>query len=336
MRSPQSGRLPTGSLSLFVRRFAKVNRKRFLTYDEQISFLSEQKQLIIEDQEYAKRILFQTGYFALVNGYKRIFKNPQTNKFQVGVRFEDVYGMYCFDRNLRSILLKYILICEQTIKSSLSYHFCQIYGEDQKAYLNPINYLQSENHSRIIKKLIQKMSVQLNENSSYYYIRHYVKRYQSVPFWVLVNTLTLGQVSKMYSCQKSRVKIQICKDFGEIRENELERMLSIMTKFRNVCAHNDRLFNFKTQDALPDLLIHQMLQIPRRLGRYCCGKEDLFAQVIILKMLLQEEDFEWFYTELKQCFQRHSVYETILYQMGFPENWKEIANIKCRNDKDTL
>jgi len=233
-------------------------------------------------------------------------------------------------------LLKYILICEQTIKSSLSYHFCQIYGEDQKAYLNPINYLQSENHSRIIKKLIQKMSAQLNENSSYYYIRHYVKRYQSVPFWVLVNTLTLGQVSKMYSCQKSRVKIQICKDFGEIRENELERMLSIMTKFRNVCAHNDRLFNFKTQDALPDLLIHQMLQIPRRLGRYCCGKEDLFAQVIILKMLLQEEDFEWFYTELKQCFQRHSVYETILYQMGFPENWKEIANIKCRNDKDTL
>lgn len=313
-----------------------MNRKRFLTYDEQISFLSEQKQLIIEDQEYTKRILFQTGYFALVNGYKRIFKNPQTNKFQVGVRFEDVYGMYCFDRNLRSILLKYILICEQTIKSSLSYHFCQIYGEDQKAYLNPINYLQSENHSRIIKKLIQKMSAQLNENSSYYYIRHYVKRYQSVPFWVLVNTLTLGQVSKMYSCQKSRVKIQICKDFGEIRENELERMLSIMTKFRNVCAHNDRLFNFKTQDALPDLLIHQMLQIPRRLGRYCCGKEDLFAQVIILKMLLQEEDFEWFYTELKQCFQRHSVYQTILYQMGFPENWKEIANIKCRNDKDTL
>lgn len=313
-----------------------MNRKRFLTYDEQISFLSEQKQLIIEDQEYAKRILFQTGYFALVNGYKRIFKNPQTNKFQVGVRFEDIYGMYCFDRNLRSILLKYILICEQTIKSSLSYHFCQIYGEDQKVYLNPINYLQSENHSRIIKKLIQKMSAQLNENSSYYYIRHYVKRYQSVPFWVLVNTLTLGQVSKMYSCQKSRVKIQICKDFGEIRENELERMLSIMTKFRNVCAHNDRLFNFKTQDALPDLLIHQMLQIPRRLGRYCCGKEDLFAQVIILKMLLQEEDFEWFYTELKQCFQRHSVYQTILYQMGFPENWKEIANIKCRNDKDTL
>ena len=313
-----------------------MNRKRFLTYDEQISFLSEQKQLIIEDQEYAKRILFQTGYFALINGYKRIFKNPQTNKFQVGVRFEDVYGMYCFDRNLRSILLKYILICEQTIKSSLSYHFCQIYGEDQKAYLNPINYLQSENHSRMIKKIIQKMSAQLNENSSYYYIRHYVKRYQSVPFWVLVNTLTLGQVSKMYSCQKGRVKIQICKDFGTVRVNELERMLSIMTKFRNVCAHNDRLFDFRTQDALLDMSIHKRLKVPRKAGRDCLGKEDLFAQVIILKILLQEEDFDLFYAELKQCFGKHPIYETVLCKMGFPENWKKIANIKCRKDKDTL
>ena len=59
-----------------------MNRKRFLTYDEQISFLSEQKQLIIEDQEYAKRILFQTGYFALVNRYKRYLKIDRQISFK--------------------------------------------------------------------------------------------------------------------------------------------------------------------------------------------------------------------------------------------------------------
>ena len=49
---------------------------------------------------------------------------------------------------------------------------------------------------------------------------------------ILVNVLTIGQVSKLYACQKGRVKIQVCKDFGTVRVNELERMLSIMTKFR--------------------------------------------------------------------------------------------------------
>ena len=293
-----------------------MSGKRFLTYDEQISFLSEQKQLLIEDQKYAKQILFKIGYFALINGYKQIFKDLHTNKFKLGV--------------------KYILICEQTIKSSLSYHFCAIYGEHQEAYLDPANYLQAGKKIPNIRNVIKKISEQLNEKSNCSYIQHYIKKYQSVPFWILINVLTIGQVSKLYACQKGRVKIQVCKDFGTVRVNEVERMLSIMTKFRNVCAHNDRLFDFRTQDALLDMSIHKRLQIPRKAGRYCFGKEDLFAQVIILKIFLQEEDFALFYTELKQCFGKHPIYETVLYKMGFPENWKKIAVEKYENHKETL
>ena len=68
----------------------KLSGKRFLTYDEQISFLSEQKQLLIEDQKYAKQILFKIGYFALINGYKQIFKDLHTNKFKLGAINEQV------------------------------------------------------------------------------------------------------------------------------------------------------------------------------------------------------------------------------------------------------
>ena len=48
--------------------------------------------------------------------------------------------------------------------------------------------------------------------------------------------------------------------FGEVqrrRGNEEKRifniMLAVMTKFRNVCAHSDRLFDFRTKDALCDM-----------------------------------------------------------------------------------
>ena len=34
-------------------------------------------------------------------------------------------------------------------------------------------------------------------------------------------------------------------------------MLAVMTKFRNVCAHSDRLFDFRTKDALCDMKIHE-------------------------------------------------------------------------------
>ena len=51
-----------------------LEKKQFLTYDEQIRFLEEKKGLTISDKEYAKQILLKTGYFPLINGYKEVFK----------------------------------------------------------------------------------------------------------------------------------------------------------------------------------------------------------------------------------------------------------------------
>ena len=51
-----------------------MEKKQFLTYDEQITFLEEKKGLMISDKEYAKKILLKIGYFPLINGYKEVFK----------------------------------------------------------------------------------------------------------------------------------------------------------------------------------------------------------------------------------------------------------------------
>lgn len=42
-----------------------LEKKQFLTYDEQITFLEEKKGLMISDKEYAKKILLKIGYFPL-------------------------------------------------------------------------------------------------------------------------------------------------------------------------------------------------------------------------------------------------------------------------------
>ena len=75
-------------------------------------------------------------------------------------------------------------------------------------------------------------------------------------------------------------------------------MLAVMTKFRNVCAHSDRLFDFRTKDALCDMKIHERLFLPRA-RKICVWKNDLFAQLIILKLLLPEDEFKTLFHELK-------------------------------------
>lgn len=109
---------------------------------------------------------------------------------------------------------------------------------------------------------------------------------------------------------------------------DIYELYSFDNDLRNVCAHNDRLFDFRTKDALLDRSIYERLQISKEKGRYKYGKNDFYAQVIILKLLLSDEDFRIFFHDLKVCFKKHPIHKEILERMGFPENWERIGRIK--------
>mgnify|MGYP000072594201 CR=1 FL=1 len=57
--------------------------KIFLSYDQQIEKLKNEKNLQIDDEEYAKEILRQTSYYSLIGGYKDIFKIQQPRSIRM-------------------------------------------------------------------------------------------------------------------------------------------------------------------------------------------------------------------------------------------------------------
>ncbi len=303
--------------------------KPFKTYEELLLFLQSEKNLTIENMDIARRILLKTSYFSLISGYKDTFKNPTTGKYIDGTTFDDIYRLYQFDNELRSIFLKYILIAEHSVKSSLAYHFSATYGEDQKEYLSLSHYMIAGSTQKKIEKLISIFQYQLKRNSEYAYINHYKSKHHNVPLWIMIQVLTLGQVSHMFDYLKASVPIKVCNDFNQIGRKDMHSFLSIMTKHRNVCAHGDRFFNYRTKDSITDTAIHEKLHILQVSGRYQMGKNDLFSEVIILKYLLDKEDFRNFYYELKACLKKQAPGEDILALMGFPGNWMSILRMKC-------
>lgn len=78
----------------------------FITYDQQIALLKS-KHLVISDEDAAKRVLAQIGYFSLIGGYKYPFKNRTTRMYRDGVTFEDIVMLYNFDESLRRLFLRY-------------------------------------------------------------------------------------------------------------------------------------------------------------------------------------------------------------------------------------
>lgn len=52
--------------------------KPFLTYEQQLHKLINEKHLIIKDMDFAKQKLCDIGYFSLIDGYKTPFRDLMT------------------------------------------------------------------------------------------------------------------------------------------------------------------------------------------------------------------------------------------------------------------
>lgn len=326
---PPVRKAPAGAFRYLWQEGDKAMAKLHKSYDELLAFLQNDKNLIIEDKDAAKHILMKTSYFSLISGYKDTFKNPTTGKYIDGTTFEDIYRLYRFDHELRSIFLKYILIAERSVKASLAYHFSDVYGEQQKHYTSDSHYMITKSNQENIQKLLNIFHYHLTRNKDHAYINHYKAKYRNVPIWIMVQVLTIGQLSHMFDYLKAAVPIKVCNDFYQTTRKDMHSFLSIMTKHRNVCAHGERFFNYMTKDSITDTIIHEKLHLSRINGRYQNGKNDVFSEVIILKYLLDKEDFQSFYHELKYCLKKQNPGRNVLQMMGFPEKWMSILRLKC-------
>ena len=305
--------------------------KIFKNLDEQIGILRE-KGLTISNESYAKEVLLRENYFFL-NGYRYPFLKSLNNKvFIPGTTFEEYYSLFLFDRKLRNIVFKNILIIENNIKSIISYQLSKKYGHKEKDYLNPNNFNTSPEKRRQVNDLIAKMKRQIKNNAMQHSATmHYTNKYGYIPMWVLVKVLSFGIVSELFSILKKEDQYDIM-DIYDLDPDIFCNYLSILSNYRNLCAHEDILYENRTQKEIGDTKYHRLLNIPIMNNEYIYGKNDLFALVIILKSLLKPEEIKDFVLEVKGCVDnleynlRSIPINKILDRMGFPLNWMDIVD----------
>ena len=306
--------------------------KVFKTLDEQIDILRS-KGLIVSDVDKTKQILLRENYF-FISGYRHLFMNSYNSPtFIEGTKFEELYATFVFDRQMRNIYFKHILVIENNIKSLISYVLSRKYGFKEKDYLNANNFNQDPMKARQVHDVLDKMKRQIRVNGKQHSATvHYANNYGYIPLWILVKVLSFGIVSELYTILKDEDKEEIANIY-HIDVESLSIYLSILSNYRNLCAHEDILYDHKTQRVIPDTKYHYQLNIEKEEEEYIYGKNDLYSVIIIMKQMLSSEEF------------RNLVYEigyeidvldgkidvlpldTILNKISFPSNWRDIINI---------
>ena len=313
--------------------------KQFKNLDEQLEILKH-KGLVVHDEKFAKRVLLRENYFFL-NGYRHLFYKYDTDKnFIPGTTFEELYSLFLFDRSIRNVLFKYLLVIENNLKSITSYQLSKKYGYRERDYLKVKNFTNNPEKARQVNDLLKKMKRQIRVNGVQHSATlHYVSNYGYIPLWILVKVLSFGIVSEMFSILKSEDQKEICKVYN-IDVDEFITYLPILANYRNLCAHEDILFENRTQKEIDDTIYHKLLDIKKEDGEYIYGKTDLFALLIIMRQCLQQEEFKNMTIELDNVIETLNYnlssikLDKVLDRMGFPMNWKELAKIERGLDID--
>ncbi len=310
-----------------------MKTKTFKTLDEQIEIL-ENKGLIIEDIEETRNILLRENYF-FINGYRHLFMKSDVDRtFIEGTTFREMYAMFYFDRQLRNIIFKHILIFENNIKSILAYVMSKNHGFKENNYLNTHNFVHDAKKTRQINDLIHKMKRQISVNGKQHTATaHYLNNYGYIPLWVVVKVLSFGIVGELYTI----LQYQDQKEIADVFAMDIYSMveyLPILANYRNLCAHEDICYINKTQKFIEDTKYHHMLGIKKDdSGEYIYGKNDLFALVIIFKYVLNEDNFNSFINEVTYELNRLEgrlktiKIDKVLEEMGFPLNYQEIVRL---------
>lgn len=278
------------------------NTKVFLTYDNQIDKLNNEKKIACNGESH-KNILVKSGYFNLINGYKKPFTNGKNENDQhvylPDTTVDSIYNLKVFDDTLRMLVLNYVTQIEVEIRALFAYKFDEINDNDTIHWFNieAYNNVSVTNNFKVIANIHQQL---LNSKSDY--IKFYFDKNRYIPTWIVAKVINFSTFIDFIEVSKDEVITDICDLYDmNIGENTFEKRkrlligsLNWLRKVRNKCAHNERIFDVKqTNSRIYENYISQLSR-----GYQRDSNKTLFDLFVYFKYYLNEDEYNTFITEI--------------------------------------
>ena len=286
--------------------------KPALTYIQQLQQLKD-RGLIIADEGRFLHVLEVKSYFRLSGYWYPLLEDKEGHLFKKGATFEIAYKIYCFDRDLRHLVVNELEKIEVAIRSKLIYILSHQHGgiwyQDFKLFRNPVS------HKRILEKLETEY-----KRSDEEFILAFKERYTDPlpPSWMLLEVTSFGTLSVLYSNLKpGPEKRKIAHAFG-LADTVFSSWVHCIVYLRNVCAHHSRLWNrdMSIQPIMPRITDDRWLKnksIPNNKPYFV-----LSMLVYFMDQIKQDNDIV---SRIKELLAKYPNIDP--HAMGFPNNWKD-------------
>lgn len=292
-----------------------MSRRRYnkpaLTYPQLIQQLKD-RGLTIKNEEKALHLLKNISYYRSSGYWYPLLQDKTNHVFKPGSTFETAFKLYCFDRELRLMVMREIEKIEVAVRSQMNHILAHYKG---------VYWFRDETIFRDRDKLeisLEKLRTDF-DHSDEQFIQTFKGKYSDEypPCWMMLEVTSFGSLSMMYENLKpGKTKRKIAEVFGLDRKS-FTSWLHTLVYIRNVCAHHNRLWN-------------RVLSIRPRIPRspqnlwlnQSPGNDKLYFVLSMIIYLLNT-------VNPKQTFRERFSMLLDKYQnvdsraMGFPDDWKD-------------
>lgn len=211
--------------------------KLALTYFEQIQRL-KRRGLIVENEAKAIHLLESVSYYRLSGYWYPMLAMPKMDHiFKQGSSFDNAFQLYCFDKELRKIVLGELEKIEVAIRAKMIYELSHRHGAFW--YTKPELFKGDLLFDAIFLKIEEEY-----KRSDEQFIVDFRNKYcdPMPPSWMMLELTSFGTLSRIYKNLKgSNDRRVIAHHFG-LDDKTFQSWMHSVVYVRNVCAHHGRLW----------------------------------------------------------------------------------------------
>ncbi len=217
------------------------------TYEEQLAIL-EGRGLTVENRSFALHCLAHHNYYR-ISAYRFPLTEPgKPDRFLPGTTFGNMWGLYCFDRQLRTLVMEALKRLEISVRSHWAYILGHEYGA--QAYEIPSVFRNAQRHTSALNRLDDELA-----RSHEVFVSHFKNKHNThrPPIWAVCEIMTFGLLSRFYeNIGHEHDRKKIAGIYG-ISPDLMKSLLEHGVYIRNLCAHHARLWNrrFTITVAIP-------------------------------------------------------------------------------------
>lgn len=223
--------------------------KPALNYASQLLQLKN-RGLIVENDKKALHLLENISYYRLSGYWYPMLAVPKTShNFKSGSTFNNAYKLYCFDRELRKLILGELEKIEIAVRTKMIYELSHRHGAFW--YRNPSLFTNATEHQTTLTKILIEY-----KRSDEIFIVDFRRKYNDPmpPSWIMLEIVSFGSLSKLYKNLVGAHDRRIIANYFGLDDKTFESWLHNFVYIRNVCAHHSRLWSrvMRITPRIPD------------------------------------------------------------------------------------